>query len=387
MDNIYTLYSKDKPLIEFRKVDTLDKKYEIIKIYEENKNILPYRLKNNIDIFDFWLDSRPIPTNREHIENVIEALMLSDRPDPFDYLKINSGVSLNDTYWIKDSNDEISWYDKDFSCVNLYENGFKESLGIITFFGNTSSLGGRINTPELTTQGMLGKAWRQLDDGIYLYKKGSSGAANAGNEPYSEVIASQVADIIGIPHIKYELERWQGVLCTKCKLFTDIDHGYLTMAEFLSTEVGTKDRWKYNDIKKLVSDEIMSGIDDMIVFDYIIENKDRHFNNFGFIRNNNTGEIEKLAPIFDNGFSLLNFHMEYELKDFDYDAYSDLGTFYIKNKDQAKDIIKKNPKKYKRWAKELSNKIDTINFHGIEEYREKAIKDLLKSRCRIIQNI
>lgn len=170
-------------------------------------------------------------------------------------------------------------------------------------------------------------------------------------------------------------------------MFTDVDHGYLTMAEFLSTEVGTKDRWKYNDIKNLVSDEIMSGIDDMIVFDYIIENKDRHFNNFGFIRNNNTGEIEKLAPIFDNGFSLLNFHMEYELKDFDFDSYSDLGTFYIKNKDQAKEVIKRNPKKYKKWAKELSNNIDTIDFYCVDTYREKAMKDLLKSRCRTIQSI
>lgn len=138
---------------------------------------------------------------------------------------------------------------------------------------------------------MLGKAWIQLEYGIYLYKTGSSGAANAGNEPYSEVIESQVADIIGMPHIKYELERWKGILCTQCKLFTDVDHGYLTMAEFLSTEVGTKDRGKYNYIKNLVSDEIMSGIDDMIVFDYIIENRDRYFNNFVFITNNNTGEI------------------------------------------------------------------------------------------------
>ncbi|MGL5152663.1 MAG: hypothetical protein ACRC7N_19080 [Clostridium sp.] len=387
MENIYTLYSKDKPLIDFKKIDTLERKYEIIRLYEDNKNILPYRLKHNIDTFDSWLDSRPIPTNREHIEKVIDALMLSERPDPFDYLKINNGVSLNDTYWIKSSNDEISWYDKDFSSVNLYEDGFKESLGIITFFGNTSSLGGRINTPELTTQGMLGKAWRQQSDGIYLYKKGSSGAANAGNEPYSEVIASQVASIIGISYVNYELEKWQGVLCTKCKLFTDVNYGYLTMAEFLGTEIGTNDRWKYSDIKSLVSEDIMEGIDDMIVFDYIIENKDRHFNNFGFIRNNNTGEIEKLAPIFDNGFSLLNFHMEYELKEFDYDAYSDLGTFYIKNKDQASEVIKRNPKKYKNWAKELSSKIDTIDFNGVEEYRERAIKELLKSRCRIIQSL
>lgn len=42
-------------------------------------------------------------------------------------------------------------------------------------------------SPELTTNGMLPKAWRFIQgDGIYLYKGGTFDAANTGNEPYSE---------------------------------------------------------------------------------------------------------------------------------------------------------------------------------------------------------
>ena len=42
----------------------------------------------------------------------------------------------------------------------------------------------------------------------------------------------------------------------------------------------------------------------MIVCDFIIANKDRHFNNFGVIRDVNTLEFIGVAPIFDNGCSL-----------------------------------------------------------------------------------
>ena len=39
----------------------------------------------------------------------------------------------------------------------------------------------------------------------------------------------------------------------------------------------------------------------MNIVDYIIANTDRHYGNFGFIRNVNTLEWEGFAPIFDTG--------------------------------------------------------------------------------------
>lgn len=45
-------------------------------------------------------------------------------------------------------------------------------------------------------------------------------------------------------------------------------------------------------------------IDTMLQFDYLINNRDRHFGNFGFVRNVDTLEFKGLAPLFDNGSSL-----------------------------------------------------------------------------------
>ena len=44
----------------------------------------------------------------------------------------------------------------------------------------------------------------------------------------------------------------------------------------------------------------------MILLDYIIGNTDRHWNNFGIIRDSNTGKWLKPIPIYDNGYSMWN---------------------------------------------------------------------------------
>lgn len=45
-------------------------------------------------------------------------------------------------------------------------------------------------------------------------------------------------------------------------------------------------------------------IEDLMLFDSLIFNEDRHLGNYGMIVDNNTGEALRPAPIFDNGNSL-----------------------------------------------------------------------------------
>lgn len=55
----------------------------------------------------------------------------------------------------------------------------------------------------------------------------------------------------------------------------------------------------------------------MLVFDGVIYNEDRHFGNFGVVRDNRTGKIISPASIFDNGLSLINYTMDNDIKDLD----------------------------------------------------------------------
>ena len=53
--------------------------------------------------------------------------------------------------------------------------------------------------------------------------------------------------------------------------------------------------------------EFVKALDDMIVFDALIYNVDRHFGNFGLLIDSKTNHIASPAPLFDHGNSLFNF--------------------------------------------------------------------------------
>jgi hypothetical protein len=163
---------------------------------------------------------------------------------------------------------------------------------------------------------MLPKAWRNIEgEGIFLYKGGTSGAANAGREPYSEFYASQIADAMDLDAVQYDLENWKGILAAKCKLFTDINTAFIPIGKIVKSGGLAAVVKYYNELGEKFTDAIC----DMLVFDALVYNEDRHFGNFGLLRDNHTGEIKTPAPIFDNGCSLFNYAMP--------DNYLNLGDY------------------------------------------------------------
>lgn len=57
-------------------------------------------------------------------------------------------------------------------------------------------------------------------------------------------------------------------------------------------------------LRKLGISGVAHALDQMMVLDYLIANEDRHFNNFGLLRNPDTLEWLGPAPIYDSGSSL-----------------------------------------------------------------------------------
>ena len=105
-------------------------------------------------------------------------------------------------------------------------------LALVAYTGAGQTKQVFTTSPELTTNGMLPKAWRFIEeDGIYLYKGGTSGASNAGREPFCEYYASQIAEVMGLNAVHYDLENWKGITASKCKLFTDKDPHLFQLGE------------------------------------------------------------------------------------------------------------------------------------------------------------
>lgn len=385
-DSTYYLMNKDKKVLKFNSNYNIIKGYEILEIYDTE--LIPFPCKNNLKYFNTWLSDRPIPTNQEHLNRVLNSLKLDSR-NVIALLKINNGFSLNDSYWIRSVEPSLFNISMNWKDNNLYTNDFEESLGIVTFFGNISSLGGTLRTPEITNQGSVGKAWRRINDELILYKKVSEGASNLGKEHYSEVIASKILRLLEIDYVPYWLDSWHNKECSCCKIFTSEDVGYLPMYQFLDGLQINRNDWDYNTLIHLMpSESDKQSLNDMIVFDFIIENWDRHFSNFGFLIDNNSQNIIKLAPIFDNGYSLMcrDLQSDFELRD--YNLYTNINTFkLVTNKDIASYVISRNPNRYKKWSKLIMTHLDKLLLHECPKWYMKGILDLVKSRCKYIQSL
>lgn len=98
-------------------------------------------------------------------------------------------LSLTDTFWMKREDEALTWDD-----VSLYRNPFDDVIARIAFDG--TGMYGRQNSPtspEFATSGSFAKCWIRENGQISLLKRGSTGYANAGFEPYSEKLASDPA--------------------------------------------------------------------------------------------------------------------------------------------------------------------------------------------------
>jgi hypothetical protein len=118
---------------------------------------------------------------------------------------------------------------------------------------------------------------------------------------------------MGLAAVKYDLERWKGILASKCKLFTNIDTTFVPIGRIVRAG-GLKGCLDYYaELGKDFSEAVKS----MLVFDTVIYNEDRHFGNFGILRDNHTGTILAPAPLFDHGISLFNYAMKDDLINLD----------------------------------------------------------------------
>ena len=278
----------------------------ILWVDEDNKNLLPIGLKLTERGIISWLKSRVVHKKRANAEILLTKLGLSFN-DILGIIRICKGLSLNDSYWVVE--DE---FDGKFENYNLYENNFSRTLALIAYTGHGSSVArGFTSSPEFTTNGMLKKCWRRVDGKIYLYKGGTMGAANTGKEPYSEFYAAQIAQTMGIKHVDYNLRQWKGMLSSVCELFTDINTAYVPIGRF----VGKDSLLAIAQLLKDYGEEFYNEFADMLVFDALTFNTDRHTGNFGLLVDSHTNKVKAFAPVFDNGLSLFNIAMEDDLAD------------------------------------------------------------------------
>jgi len=368
---MFYLKQYNKTLLQFNiEEDNLDgqKVSQLVKAADYDKALLPIGVEFNSESFMKWLKSRIIPKNREYVDSFSAKNGLTHN-DTKGILQVCKGLSLNDSYWIVENNDEK------FEDYNLYEHDFLKVLSMIAYTGyGSSQVRGFTSSPEFTTSGMLRKGWRRLGGKILLYKGGTSGAANAGNEPYSEFYASQIARRMKLNHVDYSLARWKGCVCSVCELFTDIDHSYVPIFRFVN-DYSLRTVAEY--IKNLGVDYYNEFID-MLVFDALIYNEDRHFGNFGLIVDNKTNKPCEFAPIFDNGLSLFNYAMMDDLENIEEYAKTRSSSYGVPFENIVKEFITSRQKDQLR--RMIGFKFESDKNYYLPVKRMKMIESHLQRR-------
>ena len=244
-----------------------------------------------------WLRTRTVPKHQEFAQAILSAANV----DPHDMLAqvgVSLGLSVSDALWVAPSGLDLTWGD-----VNLYDNDDDDVLSLVAYSGElVDTQGNSLLSTSWATGGQFAKAWRRMADGrLTLYKAGSEReAADLGQEPWSEFVASQVAAMMGIAHVSYGLEVWKNKLASTCALLNDARTGLAP--SYLC--VGTGGFQRALAAYAQIGPQALEAFRDMATFDALIANTDRHAGNYAFLRDNESGALTGIAPLYDHNLSL-----------------------------------------------------------------------------------
>mgnify|MGYP002624763553 FL=1 len=313
-----------------------------------------------------WWKSRSIPENRQGLKEVFN-LFPCDTTEQLAFLSY--GLSLSDCYWVKSENSTLQW-----SQVNFFKNDFSDEIGK-ALFGSLSSLTSLLS-PDNTSDGWLRKKWI-IDNGERILVKGGSGESQ--QEPFNEVLASHIAKRLGTDFVDYSVAENSWNYYSLCKTFASENAEFVNAGKICGLKKYSLGLWdKYTHFKDACTiagiefdksttekGSIERNLCAMILLDYIIANTDRHFGNFGFLRNPDTLEWISLCPIFDTGSSLFYKESTAQLSDKSViDSKNILARpFGYKHADQIKLLP----------IKEYFDSSDIKKLFGIEDFFESLL--------------
>lgn len=247
--------------------------------------------------FNGWWEHRSVPDARPGLLARLSELGLRwSWQVPVQSL----GLSLSDYYWLRPADCEgLTW-----QALNYFENDFAGS-GDGTWDRWLANVG--LASPDNTSEGEQPKRWVIRSGARILIK----GCRSDDQRPWNEVVATALhRRLLGHDdYVVYEPMCVGEEAACACADFLRSREEYIPAA-YLKNSLGRTrgdsvcDRLcRYAGTLGAGEDRVRERMAKMIVCDSLIANSDRHWRNFGFIRDVDTLAIRP-APIFDSGNSL-----------------------------------------------------------------------------------
>lgn len=311
MQEQFVLLSKDVPLIAFSSKKNRKYAVEDMQLFSDSSFLLPFEMRGREtpNYLESWLSKRISVIGRKALSAIEEAKRL-DKDDILRFAKITHALSLNDVFWIKPVDSTLNWKN-----ANLYHNDYSEELAQLGLSGSTKktiSLASR--SPQYTVKGAMAKCWFRRQEKTLLCKIDSKPKSFLQSQACMEWVASKVADAFNIAHVKYTLEpkeTGKGLRTASiCEAFTSEDIGFVEASNFYRFRGMSEEMLRNEELfrdpafqRRLAQNFCHQQMNDMMIFDFLIGNTDRHMGNYGMLYDTNTGEIIAPAPLFDNGLS------------------------------------------------------------------------------------
>ncbi|MCM1221353.1 MAG: hypothetical protein NC548_43420 [Lachnospiraceae bacterium] len=314
-----------------------------------------------------WWNDRAVPVSR------------MPRTKAKDELMANLGLSLSDQYWMNPDGLE-------YNNINLFEHGVSPiSMRSPAETGSYS--------PEASTGGDLPKHWQKENGTWFLVKQGSG---TLKQEPYNEAVATALHKRLLKPdeYVPYEVKDGTSV----CPNMLRDSEELVTAWDIIKNIKRPNHINDFNHclgvLSQALADDAGTRLEKMFACDFILANSDRHYRNFGLMRDTDSMRYTRMAPIFDSGSCLwydkprLEYaaDFDYQTKPFGYAPDIMLAKFHdfswfdpdkLKGfTEEAAGILSQNPylpeQRLNAIIKGLSINIDEITRHA-ESCRAKAL--------------
>ena len=240
------------------------------------------------DDVEGWLTRRSIDAHRTNSRLLRKALRLAPNDDLAAVLRVH-GATITDAYWFRGENENLSYdqirFQKDNPFSRLALRGDPDSFRLGT---------AQAGTPELTNTGSYEKCWEYHDGAWWMLKSGTD------LEQFSELFTYHLGRMMGLSMAHYEMDQ-DGYIRSK-----DFTEGWYDFEPAYSVMLDEEDYGEnYRQFQKLCPKAAQQYVG-MVYLDALVFNMDRHTNNYGFLRDRQTGEILSMAPLFDHNISLVS---------------------------------------------------------------------------------
>lgn len=272
-----------------------------------NPELLPVYLQSSEARFNHWFQDRAIPNTRDGLRNLLDEYGV---PTAESFLVNNLGLSLNDSYWLKPSDSDMTWKD-----VNLFDNAFDPAEPYAQMGKDTLRDVLKL-TPDASLKGELKKKWVIDTAGNRVLVKGNYGTSC--RQSLNEKLATMINDkqnwdnYVHYDVFEYSFDDSDKSFCCFSKNFIVSDKTeFIPAWEILALLPKEQGVSSFNHFvsccEKMGLDRaaVVEFLSYQILLDYAMTNVDRHANNFGVIRDADTLRPIGMAPIYDCGNSML----------------------------------------------------------------------------------